>query len=247
MTRQMLAAANTLVWVLPTLRSIIILWASFGLAHLKRVYKDRRFSARTINLLKVSFRQDMQSTSVSAEGGANPRHPAARSSDDVELSNLARNISAGDPITVKQAIHTDAANDNVVQTKAQRHHARVQFATLCWTLYLAGWNDGSTGPLLPRIQRVYDVSVPVIVHGTDVDRRTGQFCGGVPHLRVFLHRGCRLDFSVGVVAVMLMAPKGMFDRRVLERGVESSVWVRQGRFILLRRWSWGADAQSLAR
>ena len=29
--------------------------------------------------------------------------------------------------------------------------------TLCWSLFLAGWNDGSTGPLLPRIQTVYHV------------------------------------------------------------------------------------------
>ena len=42
-------------------------------------------------------------------------------------------------------------------TPASRRLARIQFATLCWTLFLAGWNDGTTGPLLPRIQRVYHV------------------------------------------------------------------------------------------
>jgi hypothetical protein len=189
----------------------------------------------------------MQTTSVSAEDGANPRHPTARSSDDVELSILACKVSAGDPIAMKQATHTDAAKDTVVQTKAERLRERIQFATLCWTLYLSGWNDASTGPLLPRIQKVYNVSVPAIVHGADVDTQTGRFCGGVPHFRVCLHRGCRLIFFVGVAAAMLMASKGIFDRRVLERGIERSVWVRQGRFISLRRWSWDADAQSLAQ
>jgi len=36
--------------------------------------------------------------------------------------------------------------------------AKLQFLALCWSLFLLGWNDGSTGPLLPRIQAVYDVS-----------------------------------------------------------------------------------------
>ena len=38
----------------------------------------------------------------------------------------------------------------------------VQFATLCFVLFLAGWNDGTTGPLLPRIQSNYHVS-PVVL------------------------------------------------------------------------------------
>lgn len=42
-------------------------------------------------------------------------------------------------------------------TPATRRKARIQFATLCGTLFLAGWNDGTTGPLLPRIQSVYHV------------------------------------------------------------------------------------------
>ncbi|RDX45187.1 MFS general substrate transporter [Lentinus brumalis] len=47
-------------------------------------------------------------------------------------------------------------------TPASRRLARIQFATLCWTLFLAGWNDGTTGPLLPRIQRVYHVGFAVV-------------------------------------------------------------------------------------
>jgi hypothetical protein len=35
--------------------------------------------------------------------------------------------------------------------------ARVQFFSLCWTIFLAGWSDSSTGPLLPRIQSHYHV------------------------------------------------------------------------------------------
>lgn len=37
--------------------------------------------------------------------------------------------------------------------------ASIQFATMCWTLFLAGWNDGTTGPMLERIQDHYHVSL----------------------------------------------------------------------------------------
>jgi hypothetical protein len=41
--------------------------------------------------------------------------------------------------------------------KNQKFRGRIQFAVLCWSLFLLGWNDGCTGPLLPRIQEVYHV------------------------------------------------------------------------------------------
>ncbi|KAL1949087.1 hypothetical protein VTO73DRAFT_10893 [Trametes versicolor] len=50
----------------------------------------------------------------------------------------------------------------VASTPAMKRKARIQFAALCWTLYLAGWNDGTTGPLLPRIQAVYHVGFAVV-------------------------------------------------------------------------------------
>ena len=46
-----------------------------------------------------------------------------------------------------------------VPTKQETRSARAQFLALCWALFIIGWNDGSTGPLLPRIQEFYDVRV----------------------------------------------------------------------------------------
>ncbi|KAH7923445.1 MFS general substrate transporter [Leucogyrophana mollusca] len=48
------------------------------------------------------------------------------------------------------------------QTQSHRLRARIQFGTLCWCMYLAGWNDGTTGPLLPRIQKVYSVNFIIV-------------------------------------------------------------------------------------
>ncbi|KAF8877278.1 major facilitator superfamily domain-containing protein [Infundibulicybe gibba] len=41
-------------------------------------------------------------------------------------------------------------------------NSRVQFASVCWCIFMAGWNDGSTGPLLPRIQKVYHVGFAIV-------------------------------------------------------------------------------------
>ncbi|KAJ7735781.1 MFS general substrate transporter [Mycena metata] len=39
---------------------------------------------------------------------------------------------------------------------------RVQTLALCWAVFLAGWNDGTLGPLLPRIQEVYHLGYLIV-------------------------------------------------------------------------------------
>ena len=46
------------------------------------------------------------------------------------------------------------------QAEADKKHRRkrlINFITLCYTFILEGWNDGSLGPLIPRIQQYYKV------------------------------------------------------------------------------------------
>ena len=47
-----------------------------------------------------------------------------------------------------------------VKRRNERPLSRLHFLTLCWTLFLIGWNDGSTGPLIPRIREFYGVEMP---------------------------------------------------------------------------------------
>ncbi|KAF9010641.1 MFS general substrate transporter [Cyathus striatus] len=47
-------------------------------------------------------------------------------------------------------------------TASQRRRALIQFIPLCLTLFLAGWNDGTTGPLLPRIRDHYNVGLTTV-------------------------------------------------------------------------------------
>lgn len=37
------------------------------------------------------------------------------------------------------------------------NYSRIHMAALAWCFYLNGWNDGTIGPLLPRIQEYYNV------------------------------------------------------------------------------------------
>ncbi|KAI0789470.1 MFS general substrate transporter [Abortiporus biennis] len=39
---------------------------------------------------------------------------------------------------------------------------RLQCIACCWALFLAGWNDGTTGPLLPKIQEFYHASYTIV-------------------------------------------------------------------------------------
>lgn len=42
-------------------------------------------------------------------------------------------------------------------SQQQRRSSLVHFVSLCWCVWLIGWNDGTTGPMLPRIQEQYNV------------------------------------------------------------------------------------------
>ena len=81
-----------------------------------------------------------------------------RTQANIELAELGRTESIK---SIK--ISTGPSTSPSERTKSELWTARIQFATLCWTLFLAGWNDGTTGPLLPRIQEVYHVTLSSLI------------------------------------------------------------------------------------
>ncbi|TEB30490.1 MFS general substrate transporter [Coprinellus micaceus] len=48
------------------------------------------------------------------------------------------------------------------RTRKQIIAGNIQYSALCFCFFISGWNDGSTGPLLPRIQEVYKVSYIIV-------------------------------------------------------------------------------------
>jgi fucose permease len=101
--------------------------------------------------------------------------------------------SKGDPLREANVVsHADSEGTVIPSpSHAQIIKARIQFISLCWTLFLAGWNDASTGPLLPRIQEVYHVSFSVssrrdaLIHISTF--LVGGICRGLIDFRCSLH------------------------------------------------------------
>lgn len=108
-------------------------------------------------------------------------------SGSYELSTLptsaARSISRDDPleagmslegVTSRQTAGPGRASSSNVeerdgpsakQSARYKWYARLHFAAICWCFFLQGWNDGTTGPLLPRMQSVYHVrcAFPIVL------------------------------------------------------------------------------------
>ncbi|KAJ8589362.1 MFS general substrate transporter [Rhizopogon salebrosus TDB-379] len=107
----------------------------------------------------------MMQTTTDSHGdlpNATPVDPHVKADDQkdheaIEIKRPGPRLSASD---FRAASISDS--DLKGGTKRQRRLANVQFATVCFTMYLAGWNDGTTGPLLPRIQEVYRLNFAVV-------------------------------------------------------------------------------------
>jgi hypothetical protein len=75
-----------------------------------------------------------------------------RGNDATEAIEMVTMTPTKDPST-----NTQKEETATTQTKSQQRKETIQFLALCWSLFLAGWNDGSAGPMIPRLQEVYHV------------------------------------------------------------------------------------------
>ena len=53
--------------------------------------------------------------------------------------------------------YTTQADVDPQTNSSHRKRRLINFATLCWCFILEGWNDGSLGPLVPKMQTYYHV------------------------------------------------------------------------------------------
>ncbi|KAI0716684.1 MFS general substrate transporter [Earliella scabrosa] len=112
----------------------------------------------------MSTKMEVELSSIRARSPHPPDEPvtpAGTISDDAKGLRKSLEMVETGPAEGSQTgdVPTTAVS---ASTPASRRKARIQFMTLCWSLFLAGWNDGSTGPLLPRIQNVYHVGFAVV-------------------------------------------------------------------------------------
>jgi hypothetical protein len=95
---------------------------------------------------------------------ASPPHPP-QPNGGTEFLDLEGKSATDDGRLVADAELREKVESSGSQTPAPRTRKQVvagniQYFALCFSFFLLGWNDGSIGPLLPRIQGVYGVRHP---------------------------------------------------------------------------------------
>ncbi|KAK7676661.1 hypothetical protein QCA50_020405 [Cerrena zonata] len=55
-----------------------------------------------------------------------------------------------------------APNQSSTLSAGHEWKTNIHFVTLCFCLFLVGWNDGTVGPLLPKIQDVYHIGYTLV-------------------------------------------------------------------------------------
>ena len=77
-------------------------------------------------------------------------------------AEIGPSIRESEAVSVRTGHETESSAPviSAEQKALYRRRSRLHFAALCWSFFLEGWNDGSTGPLLPTIQKHYNVSLP---------------------------------------------------------------------------------------
>ncbi|KAI0087346.1 MFS general substrate transporter [Irpex rosettiformis] len=140
-------------------------------------------------------------------------HP---SKDDIELAELSRRGSRSQDAQERTNVAegTPGATDGVdVNSPEVKLTAWLQYASLCFTLFLAGWNDGTTGPLLPRMQENYHVGYAV-VSLIFVLNTVGFVAGAISNVyfaeKIGLGRTMLLGAISQLIGYALMAPAPPF-------------------------------------
>lgn len=106
----------------------------------------REGKSSSLSLLGVNFHEDIIIPSKD---------------DDVE-------IAPSFPSSLAPSIRNDEDVDSIAaispaQKAVHNRKILINFATLCFSTFMNGWNDGTTGPLLPVFQSHYHVRQSVVV------------------------------------------------------------------------------------
>ncbi|KAI0760128.1 MFS general substrate transporter [Fomes fomentarius] len=104
------------------------------------------------------------------------RVQSVKDSDTIELTAIRKNaVAAASTALVADvetgagsraaSIHSNEGNETTAdagRTTEQRRKSLIHFAALCWCLLVNGWNDATTGPMIPRVQERYGVGFAIV-------------------------------------------------------------------------------------
>ncbi|OSD01411.1 MFS general substrate transporter, partial [Trametes coccinea BRFM310] len=97
-------------------------------------------------------------TTKVAQGSSTAVHAASGIADPEAATALSQSSSRGVNL---EAIQQPASVDASLQA-VHRRKSLIHFSALCVCLFVNGWNDATTGPMLPRIQENYHIGFAVV-------------------------------------------------------------------------------------
>ena len=107
-----------------------------------------RATSSGVRAADIAFREDVKVTLPPKD-------------DDVEIAPSFPS-SLAPSIRVDEDTDSTAPAISAAQKAIHRRKILVNFVTLCFSVFMNGWNDGTTGPLLPVMQAYYNVSIDVL-------------------------------------------------------------------------------------
>ncbi|KAI0052804.1 MFS general substrate transporter [Auriscalpium vulgare] len=113
----------------------------------------------------------------------------------------------------------DATRMDTQSIKARsKWTARIQMGAICWAMFLLGWNDGTSGPLLPRMQQEYHVNffvVSLIFVANCVGIITGSLVNVYLNEKIGFGKILALGGTLSMIAYAIQAPAPPFPVFVL--------------------------------
>ncbi|KDQ58463.1 hypothetical protein JAAARDRAFT_129011, partial [Jaapia argillacea MUCL 33604] len=98
----------------------------------------------------------------------------------------------------------------------------IQFTALCWCIFLEGWNDGTTGPLIPAFQQYYNIGFAT-VSCIFILNCVGFLSGAVANVwlndKLGLGKVLVLGSLCQIIAYAILAPAGPFPLMVVAYGI----------------------------
>ena len=122
------------------------------------------------------------------------------------------------------------STSNLPLSPRQKWNSIIQFLVLCWSVWLIGWNDGSTGPLLPRIQDNYQVPKSICFLSCIISE---CHCEGRIHYRIHdIHSKLHRELPIHSVRLVLEPDLRSPGLRIcwrIECMAKRLSWFRKGR------------------
>ncbi|VDB91790.1 unnamed protein product [Peniophora sp. CBMAI 1063] len=135
--------------------------------------------------------------------------------DELQTQRIRSRASASGSENVAE----DAAHE---PTKAEKRAKLLYTLAVCWMMILIGWNDGTAGPLLPRIQSVYNIGY-LEASLIFVSNCVGIVCGGMANIwlarKLALGKIVAIAASFSIIGFSIQAPAPPFPVFAISAGI----------------------------